>query len=115
YNASKAALVALTKAAAHELGHLGVRANCVAPGQTVTREKGARSETDPEQARIQREYVRRIPLRRGGRPEEQAAAGLFLASDEASFVSGETLIVDGGELGGGEWYDHAMEPPLPAD
>ena len=113
YNASKAALVSLTKAVAHELGHVGVRANCVAPGQTVTKEKGARTQTDPEQARIQREYVRRIPLRRSGRPEEQAAAVLFLASDEASFVSGETLIVDGGELGGGEWYDHAMEPPIP--
>lgn len=113
YNASKAALVALTKAAAHELGHLGVRANCVAPGQTLTTEKGARTHTDPEQARIQREYVRRIPLRRAGRPPEQAAAVLFLASDDASFVSGETLIVDGGELGGGDWYDHALAPPIP--
>src|SRR5262249_46667301 len=83
YNASKAALVALTKAAAHELGHLGVRANCVAPGQTVTKEKGARTGTDPEQARIQREYVRRIPLRRAGRPGEQAAAALLPGSGEA--------------------------------
>src|SRR5204862_5882387 len=64
YNASKAAVVALTKAAAHELGHLGIRANCVAPGQTVTVEKGAKTETDPEQDRIQREYPRRIPMRR---------------------------------------------------
>jgi 3-oxoacyl-[acyl-carrier protein] reductase len=113
YNASKAALVALTKAMAHELGHRNIRANCVAPGQTITKEKGARTETDPEQARIQREYVRRIPMRRAGRPSEQAAAVLFLASDDASFVNGETLIVDGGELGGGEWYDHALEPPIP--
>jgi NAD(P)-dependent dehydrogenase (short-subunit alcohol dehydrogenase family) len=113
YNASKAALVALTKAMAHELGHLGIRANCVAPGQTVTKEKGARTEVDPEQARIQREYVRRIPMRRAARAEEQAAAVLFLASDAASFVNGETLIVDGGELGGGDWYDQAMAPPLP--
>src|SRR5262249_7496211 len=110
----KAALVALTKAVAHELGHLGVRANCVAPGQTVTKEKGARTETDPDQERIQREYLRRIPLRRAGRPPAEAGAGLFLASGEASFVSGETLSVDGGELGGGEWYDHAMEPPVPS-
>jgi NAD(P)-dependent dehydrogenase (short-subunit alcohol dehydrogenase family) len=113
YNASKAAVVALTKAAAHELGHLGIRANCVAPGQTVTAEKGAKTETDPEQARIQREYPRRIPMRRSGRAEEQAAAVLFLASDEASFVNAQTLIVDGGELGGGDWYDQALAPPLP--
>ena len=115
YNASKAALVALTKAMAHELGHLGIRANCVAPGQTVTKEKGARTEVDPDQARIQREYVRRIPMRRAGKAEEQAAAVLFLASDDASFVNGETLIVDGGELGGGDWYDVAMAPPLPSE
>jgi len=113
YNASKAALVALTKAMAHELGHRNIRANCVAPGQTITKEKGARTQTDPEQARIQREYVRRVPMRRAGRPSEQAAAVLFLASNDASFVNGETLIVDGGELGGGEWYDHALEPPVP--
>jgi 3-oxoacyl-[acyl-carrier protein] reductase len=113
YNASKAALVALTKAMAHELGHRNIRANCVAPGQTITKEKGARTEVDPDQARIQREYVRRVPMRRAGRPSEQAAAVLFLASDDASFVNGETLIVDGGELGGGEWYDHALEPPIP--
>jgi dehydrogenase/reductase SDR family protein 4 len=98
---------------AHELGHRNIRANCVAPGQTITKEKGARTETDPEQARIQRDYLRRIPMRRAGRPSEQAAAVLFLASDDASFVNGETLIVDGGELGGGEWYDHALEPPIP--
>ena len=113
YNASKAALVALTKAVAHELGHLGVRANCVAPGQTITNEKGERTAQDPEQARIQREYPMRIPMRRSGRPHEQAAAVLFLASEEASFVNAETIIVDGGELGGGEWYDHAKAPPLP--
>src|SRR4029079_6823151 len=115
YNASKAALVALTNAAAHELGHLGIRANCVAPGQTVTIEQGAKTQSDPEQDRIQREYPRRIPMRRSGRAEEQAAAVLFLASDDASFVNGETLIVDGGELGGGDWYDQALAPPLPGD
>jgi NAD(P)-dependent dehydrogenase (short-subunit alcohol dehydrogenase family) len=115
YNASKAAVVALTKAAAHELGHLGIRANCVAPGQTVTVEKRAKTETDPEQERIQHEYPRRIPMRRSGRAEEQAAAVLFLASDDASFVNGQTLIVDGGELGGGDWYDQALAPPLPDD
>jgi NAD(P)-dependent dehydrogenase (short-subunit alcohol dehydrogenase family) len=113
YNASKAALVALTKAAAHELGHLGIRANCVAPGQTVTPETEAEMRTNPEEQRIQHEYLRKIPLRRAGAAKEQAAAVLFLASDEASFVSAETLVVDGGEIGGGDWYDRSIEPPVP--
>lgn len=114
YNASKAALVALTKAAAHELGHLGIRANCVAPGQTVTPETEERMRNDAEMARLQHDYLRRIPLRRAGVPRDQAMAVLFLASDDAAFVSGETIIVDGGELGGGDWYDPSDSPPVPS-
>jgi 3-oxoacyl-[acyl-carrier protein] reductase len=110
YNASKAAVVSLTKAFAHELGHLGIRANCVAPGETITPE--AERRMTPDDARREREYLRRIPMRRAGRPEEQAAAVLFLASDEASFISGETIVVDGGELAG-DWYDVADAPPVP--
>jgi NAD(P)-dependent dehydrogenase (short-subunit alcohol dehydrogenase family) len=113
YNASKAALVALTKAVAHELGHLGIRANCVAPGQTVTPEGEAEMLADPDEARLQRAYLRKIPLRRAGTPRDQAMAVLFLASDDAAFVSGQTVIVDGGELGGGDWYDDADAPPIP--
>jgi len=113
YNASKAALVALTKAAAHEWGHLGVRANCVAPGQTVTPEEEAEIANDPDEARLQREYLRKIPLRRAGVPRDQAMAVLFLASEDAAWISGQTLIVDGGELGGGDWYDAADAPPIP--
>jgi NAD(P)-dependent dehydrogenase (short-subunit alcohol dehydrogenase family) len=115
YNASKAALVALTKAFAHELGHRGVRANCVAPGQTMTPETEREMRDDAEERRIEREYLRRIPLRRAGSPREQASAVLFLASDEAAFISGQTLIVDGGELGGGDWYDERLAPPVPTD
>ena len=59
----------------------------MAPGQTLTEEKGARTDVDADQARIQREYLRRIPMRRAGRPSEQAAAVLFLASDDASFIT----------------------------
>jgi NAD(P)-dependent dehydrogenase (short-subunit alcohol dehydrogenase family) len=115
YNASKAALVALTKAAAHELGHLGIRANCVAPGQTLTPEEELLIANDPDEARLQREYLRRVPLRRAGSPRDQAMAVLFLASDDASWISGQTLIVDGGEVGGGDWYDPADAPPVPGD
>jgi NAD(P)-dependent dehydrogenase (short-subunit alcohol dehydrogenase family) len=113
YNASKAALVALTKAAAHEWGHLGIRVNAVAPGQTLTPEEEAVIARDPAEAALQREYLRRVPLRRAGTPRDQAMAVLFLASDDAAWISGQTLIVDGGELGGGDWYDPADAPPIP--
>jgi NAD(P)-dependent dehydrogenase (short-subunit alcohol dehydrogenase family) len=115
YNASKAALVALTKAAAHELGHLGIRVNAVAPGQTLTPEEEERIAGDPGEARLQREYLRRVPLQRAGTPRDQAMAVLFLASDDAAWISGQTLIVDGGEVGGGDWYDPADAPALPDD
>jgi NAD(P)-dependent dehydrogenase (short-subunit alcohol dehydrogenase family) len=110
YNASKAALVALTRAFAHELGHLGIRVNAVCPGETLTEE--AQGEMTPEDEGVIHEYLRRIPMRRVGRADEQAAAVLFLASDEASFITGETLLVDGGELSG-DWYDTRDAPPLP--
>jgi 3-oxoacyl-[acyl-carrier protein] reductase len=110
YNASKAALVALTRAFAHELAHLGVRVNAVCPGETITPE--AEEEMTDDERSVVDEYLRRIPMRRAGRPEEQAAAVLFLASDEASFITGETLLVDGGELSG-DWYDTRDAPPVP--
>jgi NAD(P)-dependent dehydrogenase (short-subunit alcohol dehydrogenase family) len=110
YNASKAALVMLTRSFAHELGHLGIRANCVAPGETITPE-GLSSATE-EDLRREREYLRRVPMRRPATPEEQAKVVLFLASDDASFVNGETIVVDGGELTG-DWYDDDAGPPVP--
>ena len=113
YNASKAALVALTKAFAHEMGHHGIRANCVAPGETITPEAEADMATDPAEREMVRRYLGRIPLRFAGTPRDQAMAVLFLASDDARFISAQTLIVDGGELGGGSWYDDADAPPLP--
>ena len=58
------------------------------------------SPSDPDEARLQREYLRRVPLRRAGTPRDQAMAVLFLASDDAAWITGQTLIVDGGELGG---------------
>jgi NAD(P)-dependent dehydrogenase (short-subunit alcohol dehydrogenase family) len=110
YNASKAALVAITRAFAHELGHLGIRVNAVCPGETLTEE--TQGEMTPEDEGVIHEYLRRIPMRRVGRADEQAAAVLFLASDEASFITGETHLVDGGELSG-DRYDTRDAPPLP--
>jgi NAD(P)-dependent dehydrogenase (short-subunit alcohol dehydrogenase family) len=110
YNASKAALVMLTRAFAHELGHLGIRANCIAPGETLTpEERAAASAHDIERERA---YLGRVPLRRLGKPEDQANVVLFLASDDAAFVSGETILVDGGELTG-DWWDRDDAPPIP--
>lgn len=104
YNTSKAAILMLTRSFAYELGHRGVRCNCVAPGFTATAMTAAET-NDP----IYQAYMRRIPLRRPARPEEQASVILFLASDEASYINGETITVDAGQLAG-FWYDPAMEP-----
>ena len=113
YNASKAALVSLTNAFAHEMGHLGIRANCVAPGETITPEAEAVLAADPQEREQVRRYLGKIPLRRAGVPRDQAMAVLFLASDDAAFVTAQTLIVDGGEVGGGSWFDEADAPPIP--
>lgn len=107
YNASKAALVMMTRSFAHELGHLGVRANCVAPGQTIT----PMVDADMVRPAFVREYLKRVPMHRAADPMEQARVVLFLASADASYVNGETILVDGGQLTG-TWYDPADEPPV---
>jgi NAD(P)-dependent dehydrogenase (short-subunit alcohol dehydrogenase family) len=111
YNASKAALVAVTKSVAHEMGHHGIRANCVAPGETITPEAERELERDPREREVVQRYLARIPLQHAGTPRDQAMAVLFLASEDARFVSAQTLVVDGGEIGGGRWYDEADAPP----
>jgi NAD(P)-dependent dehydrogenase (short-subunit alcohol dehydrogenase family) len=111
YNATKAGIVAVMRSFATELGHRGVRFNCVAPGETVSSEE-ASTYTAGDLDRTRR-YLERVPLRRVSRPEEQARVVLFLASDDASYVNGETIVADGGELGG-DFYDTAARPPVPA-
>lgn len=91
YGTSKAAVMQLTRQQAAELGEYGIRANCVAPGPVRT--KLAMAVHSPE---IIAAYHDAIPLNRYGSEEEIAEAILFLCSDRASFVSGQTLAVDGG-------------------
>jgi NAD(P)-dependent dehydrogenase (short-subunit alcohol dehydrogenase family) len=110
YNATKAGLVMLSRSVAHEHAHLGVRCNCVAPGEIVTPEEAA--EMDDRSRQTVYRYLERIPMRRTGVVTDVAAAVLFLASDDAAFVTGQTLIVDGGELTG-DWFDTADRPPSP--
>jgi NAD(P)-dependent dehydrogenase (short-subunit alcohol dehydrogenase family) len=99
----------LTRSMAHELAHLGVRVNAVAPGQTVT----PMVQPDLDSPGFSEAYLRKVPMRRYALADEQARVVLFLASDDASYVTGETIVVDGGETLG-SWYDPSDEPPVPA-
>lgn len=92
YTASKGAVRALTKAAATENGHHGVRINAVFPGVIETPMVAALEESEETLAQINA----MTPLGRLGKPEEVANAILFLASDEASFITGAELSIDGG-------------------
>jgi 3-oxoacyl-[acyl-carrier protein] reductase len=107
YNASKAGVLGILHTAANELGPWQIRVNAVNPGLIRTRLTEAAFEDEP----TVREYFRHVPLGRGGKPEEVARAVRFLASDEASFITGTTLLVDGGQMAGkfGTWKDEDAE------
>ena len=92
YAASKAGVSQLTKWLALELAEYGIRVNAVGPGTSMTRiTEGTRN--DPER---NAQFLANIPMGRYGAPEEAASVALFLASDDASYVTGETLVEDGG-------------------
>jgi 3-oxoacyl-[acyl-carrier protein] reductase len=90
YAASKAGIIGLTKALARELGSRGVRVNAIAPGYIATE----LTDVLPEEARGL--ILQNTPLGRLGEPEDVAGAVRFLCSDEATFITGEVLLVDGG-------------------
>lgn len=98
YNASKAAIVEMSKSMAMDLAPFNIRVNCVCPGMTMTpalrraiAEVGA-----PEEEVLRVHLAPHALIKRWGRPEEIAAGVLFLASDEASYITGTTLVIDGG-------------------
>lgn len=91
YSASKAGVLSLTRTIAIENGHRGIRANAVSPGliRTAMTQMVLESELNDS-------FVSRIPMRRSAAPEEIARVVAFLASDDASYVNGTNLVVDGG-------------------
>ena len=90
YSASKAGMIGLAKSIAQEVGSRGIRANAIAPGFIITDMTAALSDE------VKAEWAKKIPLRRGGTPEDIADVATFLASDMSSYVSGQVIQVDGG-------------------
>jgi len=101
YGASKAAIIGLTKAVAADFIKKGIRANAICPGTIESpslegRIKAQSLATGKSLAEIEHAFIERQPMGRLGRPEEVAALAVFLASDEASYITGQTHLVDGG-------------------
>jgi 2-keto-3-deoxy-L-fuconate dehydrogenase len=99
YCTTKFAVVGLTKSMALDHATSGVRVNCICPGRVETPFVAARLKEYPDPERAYREMSASQSLGRMGRPEEVAAAALYLASDEAAFVTGSALMIDGGWVG----------------
>ena len=90
YAASKGGLLALTKSLAKEVGRRNITVNCIAPGLIETDMTSHLSET------VRSGYLKRIPLNRLGKPKDIGQMILFLCSDEASYITGQTFYIDGG-------------------
>ena len=96
YGASKAAIIGLTKSVAADYVRQGVRCNAICPGtvQSPSLDERIAAFDDPVQAR--KDFIARQPMGRLGQPEEIAAMAVYLASDDAAFTTGTTMVVDGG-------------------
>ncbi|MBL8600506.1 MAG: glucose 1-dehydrogenase [Myxococcales bacterium] len=92
YGATKAAVISMTRTLAYELAASQIRVNALAPGLVATRLSAAIVSNEA----VMHEVMRKTPLGRPGTPDEVAAAALFLASDAAGYITGQTLAVDGG-------------------
>ena len=92
YSASKAGILGFTKSIAKEVGSRNIRVNAIAPGFILT------EMTDKLPEDIKNEWINKIPLRRGGTPDDVANTALYLASDLSSYISGQTIHVCGGML-----------------
>ena len=97
YTASKGGIEMFTKVAAIELGHYGIRVNCVAPGAIVI------ERTDKEDPNYSKTWGENTPLRRVGTPRDVGQAVAFLAGDQSSYISGQTLWVDGAAFTKASW------------
>jgi 2-keto-3-deoxy-L-fuconate dehydrogenase len=96
YMSSKAAVVGLTKAIAIDFVKQGIRCNAICPGTVESPSLEGRIAAQGDVEQVRREFVARQPMGRLGRPEEIAALAVYLASDESSFTTGQTHVIDGG-------------------
>lgn len=92
YAASKAGMIGFTKSVARELGGRNIRCNAIAPGFIIT------EMTDKLKEEVKKEWINKIPLKRGGTPDDVANTALFLASDMSGYISGQVIQVCGGML-----------------
>ena len=96
YATSKAAVIGLTKAIAADFVSHGIRCNALCPGTVETPSLSERMASQEDAAAARAKFIARQPMGRLGKPEEIAAAALYLASDESGFTTGQTLVIDGG-------------------